>query len=261
MGWAGSEERRKFYERRREKLRRMYWEGNDSSDLLRPNGFREYPEEVYNLFLSLIDGDMIDLGCGNGLMLRHLVERSRFRLVPHGVDFIEESIRQAREVVLPEYAENFWVANVADADLGEESYDFIFFDPYAVHPADLGPVVRRVIRASGPAVRHILRLQGRTAGPEAGQPAQAHVDPLGGGPPPGVDRRTPGAGGPSGGLRRRLQEAGSGPPAYSPLLGSLTKTANTAREAAPIRAPVQKETASPGTDDGPTRISVPLKAE
>ncbi|RLG47969.1 MAG: hypothetical protein DRO06_02050 [Thermoproteota archaeon] len=152
MGWASPEERRRFYERRRERLRRMYWEGNDGSDLLRPNGFREYPEDVYDLFLSLIDrdGDVIDLGCGNGLMLRHLVERSGFRLIPHGVDFIEESIRQAREVVLPEYAENFWVANVADVDLGEESYDFIFFDPYAVHPADLEEVVGRVLRACRP---------------------------------------------------------------------------------------------------------------
>jgi len=36
-------------------------------------------------------------------MLRHLVTRSRYRLVPYGVNFLEESIRQAKETVLPEY--------------------------------------------------------------------------------------------------------------------------------------------------------------
>ena len=39
-------------------------------------------------------------------MLRHLVRRSKYSLVPYGVDFIEESIKQAKETILPEYAEN-----------------------------------------------------------------------------------------------------------------------------------------------------------
>ena len=144
--------KREFYERRKRRLREMYWKGNDRSDILRPNSFKEYPEEIYNLFLSLIDhdGKVIDLGCENGLMLRHLVTRSRCKPVPYGVDFIEESIEQAREVVLPEYAENFVICNVADFDLGVETYDFIFFDPYTVHPDDLEEVVDRLLRACRP---------------------------------------------------------------------------------------------------------------
>mgnify|MGYP003883560031 CR=1 FL=1 len=144
--------REKFYEERKRRYREMYWEGNDGSDILRPNGFSEYPDEIYDLFLSLIDhsGKVIDLGCGDGLMLRRLVTRSRYRLVPYGVDFLEESIRQAREVVLPEYAKNFVVANVADCDPGVKTFDFIFFDPYTVHPDDLEPVVRRLLRACRP---------------------------------------------------------------------------------------------------------------
>ena len=136
--------RKRFYEERKRRLWEMYWKGNDGSNILRPNGFTEYPREVYDLFLSLIDrdGKVIDLGCGNGLMLRHLVTRSRYRLIPFGVDFIEESIRQAREVVLPEYAANFFVSNIVDFDLGASAFDFIFFDPYTVHPDDLEEIGR-----------------------------------------------------------------------------------------------------------------------
>lgn len=150
--------RRRFYEERRMRLWRMYWEGNDGSDLLRPNGFREYPEEIYDTFLSLInhDGVVIDLGCGNGLLLRHLVTRSRYRLTPYGVDFLEESIRQARSIVLPEYADNFKVANIADLNLGRNTYDFIFFDPYTVYPGDLERVVEGLIEACRPGGRIIF---------------------------------------------------------------------------------------------------------
>ena len=144
--------REEFYEERRRRLRKMYWEGNGGSDIPRPNGFAECPDGIYDLFLSLIDrdGKVVDLGCGNGLMLKHLVTRSRYKLIPCGVDFLEESIRQAREVVLPEYGDNFVVGNVADVDLGVESFDFIFFDPYTVHPGDLEEVVRRILRACKP---------------------------------------------------------------------------------------------------------------
>lgn len=93
------------------------------------------------------DGRVMDLGCGNGLMLKHLITRSRYSLIPFGVDFIEESIRQARRIVLPEYADNFIVGNIADIDLGSETYDFIFFDPYALHPDDLDQMIRKLLRA------------------------------------------------------------------------------------------------------------------
>lgn len=95
--------RNEFYRKRKERLWNMYWKDNDGSDIFRPNGFDSYPEEVYDLFLSLVDhdGDVIDLGCGNGLMLSHLLKKSKHKLVPHGVDFMEESIKQAKERILP----------------------------------------------------------------------------------------------------------------------------------------------------------------
>ncbi len=138
-----------FYKNRRRRLWEMYWMDNDGTDILRPNGFREYPEEIYNLFLELIDhdGKVIDLGCGNGLLLRHIVTKSRYKLVPYGIDFLEESIKQAKTMVLPQYADNFVVGNIVDVDLEVESYDFIFFDPYNVHPDDLNQTVYKIIRS------------------------------------------------------------------------------------------------------------------
>ena len=59
------------------------------------------------------DGDYLDLGCANGLLLESLVgwcaERG-YTITPHGVDFIPELVELARQR-LPEFAGNFHVAN------------------------------------------------------------------------------------------------------------------------------------------------------
>jgi len=130
----------------------MYWRNNDGSDIFRPNGFYEYPGEVYDLFLSLIDHDGrdIDLGCGNGLMLRHLMTRSKHKLIPYGVDFIKESIKQAKEAILSIHAQNFKVGNIVNIDLGTNSFDFIFFDPYHVHPDDIQVMINKLLKACRP---------------------------------------------------------------------------------------------------------------
>jgi len=52
-----------------------YWKANDGSDIFRPNGFGCYLEEIYKVFLSLIDND--------GKV----------------IDFIEGSIKQAKEPI------------------------------------------------------------------------------------------------------------------------------------------------------------------
>jgi 2-polyprenyl-3-methyl-5-hydroxy-6-metoxy-1,4-benzoquinol methylase len=152
MEWQLDLKRDRFYRVRKRRLWSMYWKNNNGSDIFRPNGFKEYPEDIYNLFLTLIDhdGKVIDLGCGNGLMLRHLLTKSRYKLVPYGVDFIEESIKQARETILPMYAENFMVRNIIDLDLGRHSYDFIFFDPYNVHSKDMQNMINKLLKACRP---------------------------------------------------------------------------------------------------------------
>ena len=59
------------------------------------------------------DGDYLDLGCANGLLLESLVawcsERG-YTITPHGLDFIPELVELARQR-LPAYADNFHVAN------------------------------------------------------------------------------------------------------------------------------------------------------
>jgi len=109
---------------------------------------REYPKEIYDLFLNLIesDGRVIDLGCGNGLLLRHLVRESRYKIIPYGVDFIKESIDQAKSIILPEYSDNFIVANIIDLDLKPHSFNYILFDPTNVHKDDLEKMIEKILR-------------------------------------------------------------------------------------------------------------------
>ena len=147
-----------FYYRKKQRLWNTYWKENDGSDIFRPNGFSEYPQEVYDVFLSLIDHDgrVTDLGCGNGLMLRHLMKRSKHKLIPYGVDFMEESIKQAKEVILPMYAENFKVENIVDIDLGVNSFNFIFFDPYHVHSDDMQGMIDKLLKACKPGGRIVF---------------------------------------------------------------------------------------------------------
>jgi SAM-dependent methyltransferase len=141
-----------FYRRKRETLWQLYWAENDGSDIYLPNGFREYPHEIYDLFCQQIDhgGKVLDLGCGNGLMLRHLVHHVGHRLIPYGVDFLAESIRQAREQVLPEYADNFTLGNILDYGYDDAPYDYIFFDPYDLNPADIPKVLSSILAALNP---------------------------------------------------------------------------------------------------------------
>lgn len=139
-----------WYGVKKRKLKEMYWTKNEDNPYL-PNGFLVYPHEIYDFFLSFIDhsGRVIDLGCGNGLLLKHLVENSRYELIPYGVDFIEESIEQAKREILPRFADNFVVANVRDyvREMPNEYFDFVFFDPYNVHPEDITETVKHLIRA------------------------------------------------------------------------------------------------------------------
>ncbi len=51
---------------------------------------------------------------------------------------------------MPGYAENFKVGNIVDIDLSPNFFDFIFFDPYDVHPDDIEHMVNKILRACKP---------------------------------------------------------------------------------------------------------------
>jgi len=59
------------------------------------------------------DGDFLDVGCANGLLLETLREWSPYELTPHGIDFVAELIPYAR-ARHPGFEPNFHVANVWD---------------------------------------------------------------------------------------------------------------------------------------------------
>lgn len=77
--------------------------------LHRTNGYSFPPWDIYDQFLRVVDrpGPILELGCGNGLLLRFLFDLSGQPLQPFGVDIKEPSIREAKAVVFPERAASF----------------------------------------------------------------------------------------------------------------------------------------------------------
>ena len=83
------------------------------------NGFDEYPELEYSMFIRAINNipvtslRVIDIGCGNGLLLKHIIQNSGKQIMPYGIDFIEESIEETKCQTLPNYKDNFICKNAA----------------------------------------------------------------------------------------------------------------------------------------------------
>src|SRR3972149_4052303 len=83
--------------------------------LLQHNGWLNVPfHPAIRLFLRIIErpGSILDLGCGNGLLLKTLRAQCRYDLVPFGADFLEESIAEARDEILPAFRNNFVQSNI-----------------------------------------------------------------------------------------------------------------------------------------------------
>ena len=73
------------------------------------------------------DGDLLDVGCANGFLLKCLLEWGNergLRLVPHGLDIGGRLIDLAKER-LPEYAANFHVGNAWDWQ-PERKYRYVY---------------------------------------------------------------------------------------------------------------------------------------
>ncbi len=149
-----------YYAERREQFMRKYWGQNDGTDLYLPNGIvkPDKVEGLYDCFCEQIthDGKVMDLGCGNGLMLKYLIEHTPFTLTPYGVDYLEPSIRQAKEMIHPEHESHFVVGNVMDYDYRDAPFDFIFADPYDVHPRDTTRFLQDVLNACADGGRAIF---------------------------------------------------------------------------------------------------------
>ena len=116
------------------------------------------------------DGDYLDLGCANGLLLESLVgwcaERG-YGITPYGVDFIPELVELARQR-LPEFSDNFHVAN-SYSWAPPRRYRFVqlLLDP--VSPADqrrfLSRVIKEMVASPGRLIVAVYGL-GNSATPE-----------------------------------------------------------------------------------------------
>ena len=91
------------------------------------NGYNNIPKNSYTATLPLIDrgGKIIDLGCGNGMLLNFILQFSGYHLIPYGIDLNKEAIQQAKTDVLPEYADNFIAGDIKDYMYKDGPFDII----------------------------------------------------------------------------------------------------------------------------------------
>ncbi|NVO08673.1 MAG: class I SAM-dependent methyltransferase [Bacteroidales bacterium] len=129
-----------------------YWK-NKYNNLLTPNGFTYYPNAEYNYLVRIIDDlnnqykcNIMDVCCGNGLLLKHLMEHCRSQIIPFGIDFIKPSIKQAVKVVHPNYRNNFFLSNAIEFDFSTNVFDFILLDPYHFTNQDLTRLLQTLIK-------------------------------------------------------------------------------------------------------------------
>jgi SAM-dependent methyltransferase len=93
----------------------------DDTNEYQQSGWRGAPEHWKAARLVILDGvnrdgDFLDIGCANGLLLESLIEWASGRnlyLTPHGIDFVPELVTLAQRR-LPEFAAHFRVANAFD---------------------------------------------------------------------------------------------------------------------------------------------------
>jgi SAM-dependent methyltransferase len=125
------------------------------------NGYIKLPIEGYLTILPLIDrnGKILDLGMGNGMLLKYLTLFSGHALVPYGVEINKESFKQAIDIVLPEYGANFILGNVNEYDFKDGPFDIIIANPTYAYP-DLREFTYKCYSNLNPNGRIIYIVQG-----------------------------------------------------------------------------------------------------
>jgi SAM-dependent methyltransferase len=140
-----------FYQDRHNFYQNSYW-NIQRKNILIPNGFTVYPNKEYNYFVSIIDNlnkkakcTIIDICCGNGLLLKHLIENCHSQIIPYGIDFLDKSINQAKTVLHQNFSNNFFVSNAINFDFSEHFFDFVLIDPYHFEDKDLKRLLQILI--------------------------------------------------------------------------------------------------------------------
>ena len=116
-------------------------------------------EETRRFIVQAIhrDGDLMDVGCANGLLLESIIlwaGQAGFSLRPHGIDFVAELVALAR-VRFPAHANSFQVVNAFEW-LPRRRYDFVRTNLEYVPAGDWPSFIRRQFDAVSPGGRLIL---------------------------------------------------------------------------------------------------------
>jgi len=151
-----------WYQQQEDWFRQQYYKADHKlSGPLQHSGWldtdaTEHP--AWRAFLSLIDrpGTILDLGCGNGALLRALVDNSPYALTPYGIDFLAESIDEACTLILPEFRNNFLASNVAHFDFSGQTFSYIITSPAYVHPDAVASFIQLCYQHLEPLGRLIL---------------------------------------------------------------------------------------------------------
>lgn len=144
-----------FYNKNKDFYFRSYYDCKnfysdiDVSFLPKLNGFIKYPNIEYSLIFEAFktvyqnESKIVDLGCGTGLLLNHIIDNHSNPLIPYGIDFIEQSIDIAQHV-FEEFRNNFFISNAADIESVNIDFNdsIVLLDPYHYLRSDLYKIIR-----------------------------------------------------------------------------------------------------------------------
>ena len=99
---------------------------------IKMNGFSNPPILSYISLLPLIDsnGLVLDVGSGNGMLLKFILDFSNHNLIPYGIDLNEDAINMTKQVVLPEFSNNFIIGDIDKCLPLNQIFDIIICNPF-----------------------------------------------------------------------------------------------------------------------------------
>jgi SAM-dependent methyltransferase len=102
----------------------------------RTNGYAKPPWHIYDQFVRAVHqpGAILEVSCGNGLLLRYVTELSGLPLEPYGLDINRDAIREARERTFPERAECFVHADLREGLPFARTFATILANPLYADP-------------------------------------------------------------------------------------------------------------------------------
>ena len=137
----------------------MWLEDNEKYFSKEMNGYSRAPIGPYLSTLPLIDRDgrAMDLGSGNGMLLKFLMTFSNHNLIPYGIDLNEEAIGQAVNEILPDFAGNFEIGDIVDYQFPKGKFDIIITNPFYSKP-NMEEFTERCLDNVNPKGRLIYRI-------------------------------------------------------------------------------------------------------